>query len=184
MIDKKIFFDNFPYRPIDQRGTDTVNKIIDYFMESPDFAYLTELAYILATAYHETAHTFDPGISEYGKGSGRKYGQTDPETGKRYYGRGLCQITWKSNYHKFSELLGKDLVNDPELALEPDTSVKIMMTGMAQGLFTGHKLRRHLNQNITDFENSRRVINGLDKAKMIATYANNFLKALELSKIK
>ena len=182
MITKKVFFDNFPYRPISEQAAKTIENIIDLFMEDPGFTYLTELAYILATAYHETAHTFNPGIEEFGKGKGRSYGIADEVTGKIYYGRGLCQLTWKRNYQKFSELLDKPLVTHPELALEPVTSVMIMMTGMRDGLFTGNRLRMYLNTNRTDFENARRVVNGTDKSKMIATYAKNFLKALETAK--
>lgn len=183
MIDKKIFFDNFPYRPISEQAVKTVENIIDFFMEDEGFTYLTELAYILATAYHETAHTFDPGIEEYGKGKGRSYGIPDETTGKIYYGRGLCQLTWKRNYQKFSELLDQPLVTHPELALDPVNSVKIMMIGMKDGLFTGNRLRMYLNANRTDFENARRVVNGTDKSKLIATYARNFFKALETAKI-
>jgi hypothetical protein len=57
------------------------------------------LAYVLATAFHETARTMQP-IEEYGKGKGKSYGAPDPQTGQTYYGRGYVQLTWKENYQK------------------------------------------------------------------------------------
>ena len=36
-----------------------------------------------------------------------------------YFGRGFMQITWKEVYERFGRILGKDLVNNPDLALNP-----------------------------------------------------------------
>ena len=54
-------------------------------------------AYVLATAYHETAATMQP-IAEYGKGKGKAYCKPDPVTKQTYSGRGYVQLTWKDNY--------------------------------------------------------------------------------------
>lgn len=184
MINKELFIEKFPYGPLNDTARDTIRTITDVFMEDEGFQYLAELAYILATAYHESAHTFNPGIREIGRGKGRMYGTADGQTGQTYYGRGLVQITWKANYKKFSELLGADFVGNPDLVLEKENSVKIMMMGMKLGLFTGNKLRMYINGNGTDFERARRVVNGMDKSKLIATYARNILKVLEECKIQ
>jgi hypothetical protein len=76
------------------------------------------IAYQLATTYHEAGHTFQP-IAEFGKGRGHPYGVPDPATNQTYYGRGDVQLTWKRNYELFGQNLGLDLVNQPDLAMDP-----------------------------------------------------------------
>lgn len=135
------------------------------------------LAYILATAFHETAATMQP-IKEYGFGKGKKYGIPDPATRQIYAGRGYVQLTWKWNYESMSKLLHVDLVNNPDLALQKDIAAKIMFEGMTLGSFTGKKLSNYFNETHEDYYNARRIINGIDKAALIAAHAKNFLKAL------
>lgn len=141
------------------------------------------LAYMLATDYHETAATMQA-IGEYGKGKGRAYGKPHPKTGKIYYGRGLVQLTWYDNYLKMGKLLGVDLVNNPELALQMDIAVQIMFEGMTTGKsfkgdFTGKHLGNYFNKSTEDWEGARRIINGNDKKKLIAGYATSFYNALQ-----
>lgn len=135
------------------------------------------LAYILATVYHETARTMQP-IEEWGKGKGKPYGKVSPTSGQVYYGRGYVQITWESNYRRFKTLLGVDLINNPELALNTDVAMKIAIIGMNEGKFTGKKLNDYFNDKKTDWVNARRIINGLDMANEIAEYAKIFYMAL------
>ena len=159
-----------------QSQVDGLNSIMaainDFGIQSQRFA-----AYILATPFHETAKTMQP-IREIGLGKAYKYGIPDPITHQAYYGRGYVQLTWKYNYDKFGKLLVVDLVNKPDLALQPDISAKIMMIGMVKGLFTGKKLSDYITPDKTDFVNARRIINGTDKAQLIAGYADQFLASL------
>ena len=131
-----------------------------------------QIAYVLATIYHETAKTFKP-IAEYGHGKGRPYGNPRPN-GKIYYGRGYTQITWEENYSKFKKLIGIDLLGDPELALNHEVALKICYFGMTKGMFTGKKLSDYINDEKTDYVGARRIINGTDCASMIANYALKF----------
>jgi peptidoglycan hydrolase-like protein with peptidoglycan-binding domain len=131
-------------------------------------------AYVLATTEWETARTFRP-LEEYGKGRGRTYGRPDPQTGKTYYGRGFPQLTWKSNYERYGKILGIDLVNKPELALNPNVSLFILVHGMRHGKFTGRSLPEFVNATKSDFINARRVVNGMDKASTIAAIARKYL---------
>ena len=55
-----------------------------------------------------------------------RYGKVDPETGKRYVGRGFIQLTWKGNYQRYGAAIGKDLVNNPDLALDPKIAAQIL----------------------------------------------------------
>lgn len=127
-----------------------------------------DLAYILATAKHETANTFKP-IREFGLGKGKKYGK--PVNGKVYYGRGFVQLTWDYNYAKAGKALGLDLLGSPDLAMVMSTSAALAVLGMLQGWFTGKKLGDYLNKTTSDWWNARRIINGTDKAGVIAGYA-------------
>lgn len=138
---------------------------------------LPALAYVLATAYHETAHTMQP-IEEYGRGKGRDYGVKDPVTGQTYYGRGYVQLTWKANYRKAGVEIGVDLVSNPGLAMQPDIAATIIVTGMGEGWFTGKKLADYFGTP-PDWKNARRIVNGTDKADLIAGYGNAFLAALQ-----
>ncbi len=161
---------------------------------------LPEVAYMLATARVE-AYDFRRGVffapvaeiisreaAEVAYGSGpaarrpdtaRRLGNTDRGDGYRYRGRGLVQITWKRNYQVFSDLLGVDLVSSPDLALEWDVATRIMVHGMVDGIFTGKKLSDYISDDQTDFVGARRIINGTDRADVIAEYAEKFLPLLE-----
>lgn len=154
-------------------------------------------AYALATAYHETAHTMQP-IKEMGGSSyftrmydikgnrpdkARELGNLTPGDGARYCGRGFVQLTGKKNYAAAGQKLGVDLVNHPELALTLDVAAKIMVHGMAEGWFTHHSLPTDLPQHgtavLSQFVSARDIINGKDRAQMIAQYAVDFQSALE-----
>lgn len=50
-----------------------------------------------------------------------------PNDGPKYIGRGIIQLTGRINYNKFGSRVGVDLVNHPERAKEPPTSVKIAL---------------------------------------------------------
>lgn len=127
-----------------------------------------QVAYVLATAYHETAHTMKP-VREYG---GEKYLKS-----KKYYpyvGMGYVQLTWKENYEKASKYFGVDFVKNPKLLLEPKYAVKILVVGMKEGWFTGKKLSDYITLTKSDFVGARRIINGVDKKELIAGHANSY----------
>ena len=140
-----------------------------------DIGLNTQIAYVLATVQWETAQTFKP-VRE-------SFRQTE-EWRKRhfryfpYYGRGYVQITWKDNYEKYGRLLGVDLVNNPDLALDPKIALFILVHGFKTGAFTGRKIGDYINRGQTDFVNARRCINGRDHAEDIARLAHKFLRSL------
>lgn len=181
MFDRKRFFDAVRKTPFPGRLTRAQVAGMDAILDEWQRRGLTDmrwLAYMLATAFHETAATMRP-IAEYGKGRGRTYGHPDPLTGKTYYGRGFIQLTWKGNYETMGRLLGIDLVDRPDLALAPGHATAILFEGMIGGHFTGHRLADHLNDTRTDFVGARRIVNGRDRAERIARYAHDFLTALK-----
>lgn len=129
------------------------------------------LAYMFATVWHETAATMTP-ISEYGFGRGRAYGKPDKRTGLIYYGRGLVQLTHFENYKKYG------IEKTPEMANDPAMAAHILVDGMVNGIFTGKKLSDYFNAKKSDPIGARRIINGTDKAKMIAGHYAVFLNGL------
>lgn len=149
-------------------------------------------AYALATADRETGGTMRP-IKEWGgdhyfwkrydpKGLNpkiaKRLGNTVAGDGVKFAGRGLVQITGRSNYSKAGAKLGIDLIGNPDLALQQDVAAKIMVRGMSEGWFTGRKLGDFITTTACDFVNARRVINGRDRAAEIAREAEHYLAAL------
>ncbi len=156
------------------------------------------VAYALATAYHETAHTMQP-IKEYGGRAyfmkmydvtgknptrARQMGNTKAGDGALYCGRGYVQLTWKVNYARAGKELGIDLVNNPDMAMVPDIASDVMIKGMEQGWFTGKSMKSYLPKDrratLAEFEDARRIINGTDKDTLIAHYALRFQEALAI----
>lgn len=95
------------------------NFILDAVERDPHVKSVSWLAYMLATAWHETAFTMQP-IHEYGGKAyfirnyggqtrkGRELGNDTPEEGFDYAGQGFVQLTGESNYEKSEEALRRE----------------------------------------------------------------------------
>lgn len=136
-----------------------------------------QIAYVLATTQHETANSFQPVKEAY-------YLRDKAEAYRKtlkyypYYGRGYVQLTWKNNYETYGHLIGIDLVNNPDLALQPEVALFVLVHGFKVGAFTGRPITNYIDASHTDFVNARRCINGVDRAQQIAELATNFTKTL------
>lgn len=165
-------------------------SVIEALLSSAASHPTSWLAYELATAWHEAR--LKP-IAEIGKGKGRKYGvpgarmkpvPNAPSYGGQIpYGRGLVQLTWVENYERADRELGLNgaLLANFDKALEPDIAVKIMIEGMEEGWFTGKKLADYFpDERGTHAQavQARRIINGTDRADLIAGYFLQFQAAL------
>ena len=150
---------------------------IEALLAATDGLPISFRAYLLATCRHETADTMQP-IAEYGKGKGKPYGKPGRH-GQAQYGRGYVQLTWDDNYERADDALGLNgaLLKDFNLAMQPTIAAKILVRGCSEGWFTGKKLADYLPG---DYRGARRVVNGLDKADLIAGYAREFEAALRL----
>lgn len=183
-MNRKIFYDEARRRlfggRLSQQQVDGIEAILNEW-DARSWPDVRWLAYMLATAYHETDRTM-AAIREYGKGKGLPYGVPDPVTGQTYYGRGLVQLTWKVNYQRMSAYVGMDLVNDPDRALDLKVAVTIMFDGMRDGLFTGVGLQRYFSDTIDDPVNARKIVNGLDRAEKIAGYHEEFLASIRAAR--
>lgn len=182
-VDMLSFFnsirDSFANR-FTQHQVDGFNFILNHKLLSELKFSKIEVAYVLATVWHETAHTMQP-IAEYGRGRGRAYGRPHKVTGKIYYGRGYVQLTHYDNYVKMSKQFNVDFVYNPDLVMQPEHAIHILLFGMKQGSFTGKSLFDYFGSTKADPVRARRIINGNDKADLIAGYYRIFLKALSNS---
>ncbi len=121
---------------------------------------------------------YDPGTE-----SGKRLGNTQSGDGWRFRGRGYVQLTGRAHYSHFSRLVDVDLVADPEAALKPEISYRILSLGMTRGLFTGKALSLYITGPKCDYRLARRIINGLDHAEEIAENAVLFQQMLETCSI-
>lgn len=163
-----------------QGQVDGFNEILDYATNAR--TRRDNLAYLLATVWHETAFTMQP-IKE--KGSlkylkGKKYWP--------YIGRGYVQLTWDYNYKKASQKFGVDFVANPDKVMEKRYALPILFTGMSEGWFTGKGFSDYLDgideddkEDLREYSNARRVINGTDKQVEIGLIALKFENALTQS---
>lgn len=151
------------------------------------------LAYMLATTYHETAATMQP-IRERGgtayftrmydiRGErphvAAELGNSRPGDGALFHGRGYVQLTGRRNYARASDVVQYDLLANPDAAMRTDFATAIMFAGMRDGWFTRKRLADYFSRAKDDPVNARRIINGTDKAQLIAGFHRDFLTALD-----
>jgi len=183
-IDRKTFFDGVRADLFNGTLTqDQVNGIVAILdeWEARKLTDLRWLAYMFATTYHETNMTMQPvreayWLSEEWRRRNLRY--------YPWYGRGYVQLTWEENYKKMGRLLGIDLWGNLDLAMEPRIAAAIMFEGMMKadssfGDFTGKCLEMYFNDTTDDPVGARRIINGTDKADLIAGYHHGFLADLK-----
>jgi putative chitinase len=187
MINRKFFFDfarvNLFGGALTAKQVTGISTILDEWEKNYAKKDDRWLAYMLATAHHETGRTMQP-IEEWGKGKGHPYGtrlkMAKNSAGKRiaytdtnelFYGRGFVQLTWYENYDKAGKKLAKNFLQNAAGVMELSNATKIMFFGMTEGWFTGVKLSNYFNATTEDWKNARKIINGLDKWDLIKDYA-------------
>lgn len=187
-----------------QEQVDGLNNLLNVWFDNYYDQNVQHLAYNLATAYHETAHTMQP-IMERGSRSyfnkynagtrlGRVLGNTEPGDGYRFRGAGHVQNTGRRNARKATEELNKafnlgiDLEKNPEKRLDPFISAHSLFLGNLQGWWTGKGLMKYLDEDdideFADYQRARYVVNGKDKRTLIAQYAVRFENALRMAGYK
>ena len=177
-----IFFDEI--RPLFAGGKLThkqvagIEKKLEVFVSTGNT--VSHAAYKLATSFHETAQRMQP-VRE-----GLNASDNWRKKNLRYYpwyGRGDVQLTWETNYRKVDEEfgLGGALILNPDKALETELSAKVLDRGLEKGWFGPKPLSAYLPKPIgtkEQFEQARRTVNIMDKASLIAGYAEKFQSAL------
>ena len=170
----------------DQNQVDGFERILDEAerRRTPLF----DLAYMLPTAWWETGKTMQPVREAFYLGSKAEAWRKRNLRYYPFYGRGLVQLTWDYNYKKASDKLGVDFVKNPDRVMEWQYAVPILFDGMEAGWFTAKKLDDYIDdideddaEDLREFVNARRIINGTDKASTIGSLALRFEQALKAS---
>lgn len=205
-VDKEHFVNNY-HRHFGKKLTETKKNnifvITDAFAGDESMKSLRWLAYILATSMHESNDTFAPVAEGYWiKPESKRvtalynyYRKNNPaalrtifpngKSGTAYYGRGrVVQLTHDFNYKLASLKIFGDLrlYNDPDMMINNAAcDLAVTFRGMLEGWFTGFRLEQFfpLGSNKANWRSARRIINGLDKANLIAGYAMKFYELLE-----
>lgn len=169
---------------------------------------LKQLAYVLATTYHEVGSALQP-VSENLSYSAERirqvwptrfasiaaaqpYARNPQKLANRVYGGRLGNGNeasgdgWRFRGRGFVQITGREnyrrfgIETSPDDALERGTAIRIMFDGMERGSFTGKRLSDYINGS-ADYRNARRIINADVGANggRIAAHARQFQAALE-----
>lgn len=179
-------------------GHETILDLWEPDMKEQDDRWL---AYILATAYHETGRVMQP-IEERLSYSARGLLKTfprsfDPETARRYARRPQAIANrayadrlgngpessgdgWRFRGRGLVQITGRDnyarygIEEAPDKALDPATAAHILIDGMVKGRFSGKALADYFNGDRADWFNARQIVNRLDRADDIARHARAY----------
>jgi hypothetical protein len=159
-----------------QKFTESLRKILLWIKQDKDITDAREASYLLATAYAESGYSLQRWEADYVcSGQGIPYGSNGPcssalnyfrstknkkdyytlgidSRGFPYFGRGLIQLTGKSNYESYGKKIGVDLVSNGDLALKEDNSYKISVIYLVGRTF------KHVKSN--NLTQARKSVNG------------------------
>ena len=170
----------------------SLRQVLEYAKSDENIKDVSDLAYLLGTAKGESDYSLQRWESDYACGlTGKPYNQKPCEkalnyyrsttggkknyytlgtdkNGLPYFGRGLIQLTGKANYQKYGDLIGVDLVNDGDKALEPKNSFKIATTFLSNkrgGIYEKNGVKRSTFDMARDGDltKARKSVNGGSK---------------------
>lgn len=154
---------------------------------------LRKLANGLAQCFHETGGRMVPVRETFAASTAQAIARLDAawkagrlgQVSKPYwrdgwFGRGRLQTTHYDNYLYAHHRTGLDCVNNPDVLLTEEGDAKVFWPSLFQGWWTRgrHRLGMYFNATVDDPKGARRIVNGTDKASLIATYHKAFLDAL------
>lgn len=88
---------------------------------------------------------------------GKTLGNKSLADAQAFCGRGFIQLTGRSNYQRYGQLIGVDLLAQPELANGPEIAACLLATFIAA---KADKLLASLRATPPDFRAARRLVNG------------------------
>jgi predicted chitinase len=164
-----------------------LNKYMDkYEINTPNrvVAFLAQVGH--ESAALKTTQEYASGAAYEGR---TDLGNVNPGDGVRFKGRGLIQLTGRSNYASMSNKVGKDLIANPQLVEEPDLAVQVSAIYWVDRIRNGLNLNQWADQfnlqervdstnNWKVHENITRAINGGTNG--IDDRANRLQQGLEI----
>lgn len=186
---------------------DSLRQVLEYAKNDENIKDVSDLAYLLATAKAESDYSLQRWESDYACGlkgkpykdkpcdsalnyyrstkGGKKnyYDLGTDKNGLPYFGRGLIQLTGKANYQKYGDLIGVNLVNDGDKALEPKNSFKIATTYLSNkrgGTYEKNGIKRSTFDLARDGDltKARKSVNGGTKGLEEVNKYYNFWKEI------
>jgi len=163
------------------------------------------LAYIMATAHHETGARFAP-VEENLNYSAKRlmqvwpsrfpslaaanpYANNPERLANSVYGGRLGNTSsgdgWRYRGRGLVQITGKanyekyDLADTPEKASENETAARIIVDGMINGRFTGMTLRAYFDHDTNNPIGARKIINPDKNGAKIAKEYEAYLKAIK-----
>ncbi len=179
------FYDHIrPHVNLTTANVSGFDKVLNYALRRG--TPLNFLAYVLATAFWETAQTMQPVKEAYWKNEAWR------KANLRYYpwyGRGLIQTTWERNYVAIAVAMGlpsDTFTKNPDLLLIMEYAIPALFVGMEKGIYTGKDLDDYIDgidesdeEDLREYKNARRIVNGTDKAETIGKLSLLFEAALK-----
>ena len=98
-------------------------------------------------------------------------GNTAPDDGYEYRGRGFVQLTGKANYKTMGDRLGIDLVKSPDLADDPEIAAKIYASWIKKSPVNGKGI-----ENFDSFDSAYKAINPRETRKQREVRRNSINK--------
>lgn len=193
---------------------DSLKKIFSFASKDKNLKSIEDFAYLLATAKAESDYSLTRWEADYlcgGQGVPYKgkpcqkalnyYRERKPnkldyytlgtdKNGLPYFGRGLIQLTSKSNYETYGDLIGVDLLSDGDKALDPVNSYKIASAYLSRkrgGIYAKNGVKRNTFDLVKDgeFTLARKSVNGgTNGLKETNTAYNYWLNALKKNDAK
>ena len=135
----------------------------------------------IAAAIIATIATEDPFFDQYeepesmARGRDGKFGNTEPGDGLKFRGRGYIGLTGRPNYSRMSERLGlgRQLIENPELAKSPEIASRIAVRFMLDG-----EPRLTTALDAGDLAAVRRVVTG--GTHLVKPFSDRYEKVLEV----
>lgn len=187
---------------LSQNQVDGLNALLHAFFRYGS-GRRSHLAYVLATAQLETGSRIEPVRETFADSDAeavrrldrswkngrlgntpvsKRYWQPD-SLGRSWFGRGFVQLTHEFNYQ--GELrdavlaeFGVDIHLQPDQVMNLEISAFIIVYGMTHGTFSGKSMDDYLNDRSKNYTGARAVVNGNNKARTIAGFANKYERAL------
>ena len=158
--------------------SESLRETLNYIKKDASITDVRWASYLLGTAFAESNYSLQRWEADYVCGlRGKAYSSNGPcssalsyfrsekggkknyydlgvaKNGLPYFGRGLIQLTGKDNYKKFGDIIGEDLFNNPDLALDNKVSYKVAVAYMnKRGVFN------HVSNG--DLRTARKRVNG------------------------